>query len=107
MNNMMMNNMNNMNNMMMGNNMMGNMNMMDMNNGMFQGGDNMVGMQMNNSDRGFNNMKRVSKMRGVVARTGVPARKVANKGNVKQRLGFKSNISVDPALLREGNVNTE
>jgi len=107
MNNMMMNNMNNMNNMMMGNNMMGNMNMMDMNNGMFQGGDDMGGMQINNSDRGFNSMKRVSKMRGVVARKGVPARKVANKGNVKQRLGFKSNISVDPALLREGNVNTE
>ena len=36
-----------------------------------------------------------------------PARRSPFKGSVKERLGFKSDITVDPSLLNENTVNEE
>merc|ERR1712012_762389 len=121
-----MNNMNNMNNqmnnqmanMMMNNmmNMMNNqpsMNMMMMDQGMNNinsvGGGmdldlrNTIPKQNDNERRDFRTVKR-SSVRGRPVR-GVGRRSL--KGPVMTRLGFKSNITVDPTLLDEGNVNEE
>jgi len=120
-----MNNMNqmNMNNMMMGNNamMMGmnpqpNMNMMMMEQA-FMGGGN---MNMNNMSMGnmgsedmsgggrFRDGRRIAAGRGRPVR-GSPAGRgrPSSKGNVKNRLGFKSNITVDHSLLNDGIMNEE
>merc|ERR1719438_684262 len=107
-----MNNMNqmNMNNMMMGNNamMMGmnpqpNMNM-NMNN-MSMG--NMGSEDMSGGGR-FRDGRRIAAGRGRPVR-GSPAGRgrPSSKGNVKNRLGFKSNITVDHSLLNDGIMNVE
>ena len=36
-----------------------------------------------------------------------PARRSPFKGSVKERLGFKSDITVEPSLLNENTVNEE
>merc|ERR1719516_931373 len=107
--------------MMMGMNSQPNMNMMmmdqgGMNQGMFMAGGNMNNMNnMGTEDmsggggyRVRDTGRRIAAGRGRPVR-GSPAGRVrpSPKGNVKNRLGFKSNITVDHTLLNEGTMNEE
>ena len=137
MNNSMNNMNNSMNNSMNGMNQMNNMNMnmdqqmmmnMMMNQNMmeqqFMGGNNM----MHNMEMGQNNgggafertLRRSSSGSNIRGRGGPRGRSLrpapggavrksfaSRKGPVKERLGFKSNITVDPSLLNDGTVNEE
>ena len=112
----------------MGNNMgfhgMNQMNQMNMP-GMNMAGMNMMmmnqnpgpGMFLNSMEQqgSFDRMEDMREVRsrsrarspgGQLRRGGRGGRKTV-KGNVKERLGFKSNITVDPALLNEENINEE
>ena len=122
MNNMNMNQPMNMDQQMMMNMMM-NQNMMDQ---QFMGGNNMM---MQNMEIGQNNgggtfesraQRRSSAGSSIRGRGGARGRSLrpapgggvrksfaSRKGPVKERLGFKSNITVDPSLLNDGAVNEE
>merc|ERR1719319_239311 len=101
-------------------NMMMNQNMMDQ---QFMGGNNMMmEMGQNNGGGAFESraQRRSSSGSSLRGRGGARGRSLrpapgggvrksfaSRKGPVKERLGFKSNITVDPSLLNEGAVNEE
>ena len=98
--------------MMMGYHGMNPMNMSGMNMGMCNPGNMMMtqGMFLNPLEQQGGGSTREerpgrSKFRGTTR--GVRGVRRSVKGNVKERLGFKSTISVDPSLLNEENINEE
>merc|ERR1712183_265077 len=78
----------------------GNMMMMNQNQGMFH---NPVEQQGGGSSRVERPLR--GKVRGISR--GVRGVRRTIKGNVKERLGFKSTISVDPSLLNKEQINEE
>ena len=80
----------------------GNMMMMNQNPGMFHNPQEQYGV-VSSRDREERPLR--GKFRGI-SRAARGVRRTV-KGNVKERLGFKSTISVDPSLLSEDHINEE